>query len=842
MATLKELEDLLSEYQRLSLLDETKAIRKELNKIAERIGELNADLYVNQKAEELFNSKIKERVVIPRRGTRGVSILDLAYELENGDLLIVEAKFNLSLRGKVIEEVFAAEDISSKITRVEGKQKIEGEGVTKLSLREQVEQLDSPWVQGRIRELREKNFRLANKFNSALFAEKLHILEIRTIPDIVDGKLVVIVQVTDESKKISAYIKFGRPVITDQDRRVFRDVIKKEAFLEKIDLRDAKKNALLLGKEARKAEFKAKNAKKIAESAAKRVKKAKKPETIEKRKKIAIEKLEEANKLVQDAKTARKVATDANKDIKDIQKKLKTQTTARKKLSATKRSAELDKAIEKAEEAKRALHRTPSAVADKGIVNAAVADKSIKNAAIADKGVGKTAVHDVVRLEQALATEQKITTAVKVFTFTKNLGKFVITLLLPLTFLDLTFEIALWIYEWIQKRRSAEKEEWNRIITFLIGNSDPISVPFVGNYIPGIGNIIQDQINERVFDLNYTKNFLYWFDKWNTAQKWLGFVYPQVVVSLERQELIYEHPDTPNKIRYFLKDKPIISFNEISLFDNNHKSKKIEIPVILPLDGRNKFTGGKKNDPIKIYRSLQKEQENQWNKERFEEREKEKVRRKELSDIYAKLIQEYNKSNVEGAIIKVKYTIPSPVLTPFDFIIFKCKNLIVEILQFISKYDQYFIVHTSFDESTFWDIDWYKDIEFSYPINSNKAHWCIKTLYSIIKILSLHTTNNDDKESKGKDRRWRLVYEILLPRSNKGAINDIVSGLNGISQDLSEKHLAKPIDPDLEYLTNDYLCCSAMEIEKDLKRVYADIMTSNKARSYVYEYRGNFEE
>lgn len=308
-----------------------------------------------------------------------------------------------------------------------------------------------------------------------------------------------------------------------------------------------------------------------------------------------------------------------------------------------------------------------------------------------------------------------------------------------------------------------------------------------------------------------------------------GFVYAEVRIFLERQELILDpyrfennYSEVPYKYRYFRYtepknrveelQKPTILLKDHSL--NNFRSEK-KLIRLDPVNGTNKFTGGIVNHPANKYR--EKPNENPGSE-------------------YNKSSKHFDESHANLTMVNVKYKIPSPVLTPFDFIIFKCKDLIVDIMRFVSKYDEAIVLEIPFKSNDFFDIYWYDGYPFPDPLRSDYVHYCLKNLNHIIKLLSLHTTNHDDKYFKGKQRRVSLINEIRRPR----LLHRVASYLYGIVDGL-DQDLVKLNDPELKEINNEYLYKSVMEIQIDLERVYKDITSPNKFRSYQYEYRGTFE-
>lgn len=183
-----EIERLLGEW--LAATNEGNA----KNKIAERIGELCADEEIKRR----FGAQLKSVVAIPRRGEEGVVILDLAYELEGNAFVIAELKFNTSQKGKLVQRIIAADDVvgEAQIATVEG-------GIT---------QLEGQWVIDRISEVKKQDYRLALKLDEARKDLRLVVLEVRTVPEIKDGKaLIKEIKVTDHTETLNRFTR-GLPV------------------------------------------------------------------------------------------------------------------------------------------------------------------------------------------------------------------------------------------------------------------------------------------------------------------------------------------------------------------------------------------------------------------------------------------------------------------------------------------------------------------------------------------------------------------------------------------------------------------------------------------------------
>lgn len=809
------LEELILAYQKLSYLPEI---------AAEAVGVAAAEAAIERK----YQGTIVKRLLIPIRGTEGPPIFDLVYEFKNGQVAIVECKFNTSRRGMVNELIFGADDIS-------------GSGaVEKLVLKGQVKQLDPRWIQQRINEVAEYEITLANKIGTAFQADKLIVLEARTIPAFKDGKLVGVKEVLfiDETEKIIRFRRLGLAGTGISNAK--RTIEIKEAF-------------------ARSAEAKAARARRVQRKAEANVIKAKKEGTRKRYQDIAESKLKEAERFESEAKAARQMAQKAADDIRPPHKQVKVTesgTLHDKKQVAPLSTEEIEhlrrtepsmedvqrdrrqagsreKSAPRSEKVSDVPGSESTRAIDRGIGNTGVSKSGLKYTGAQEKGLNTY----LAPAEQTLTTELKISRAARVFRLTKNLGTLIISLVVPISLLDVAFLMAIWILEMYQKRRAADSMEWSRIIKFLLGHSRPVQVDFVEGYVPGIGDIIENKINQNMFSPDFTNNFLYWLDKWDNEKGWVGFVYSNIKASLECQELVLEQE---GEIRYYILGDPIIGFTS-SLIVNNSKRNEPESHTYLPKDPKNKFTGGEANDPIQTGKALLREKEREERNYPYDspEYQRWKEQKEVIEDKYAALVTKFNKSICKAKFLNVKYKVPIPTLTPFDFIIFKCRDLILEILRYISKYYESHFIPAPYDEESFWNIYWLEGVPFNDPINSHNAHICIQSLHSMIQTLSQHSPKYDNKTSHGTRRRLFLVRQIHSHAKGNQIIYRIIRGLRQLSKDEDERYLAKPIDPELQYINMDYLCSQAKKIEDDLNRVLGDL--SNTSRSLLYNYNGSIE-
>ena len=170
-----------------------------------KLGEKIAELCAHAKLEEIYGTKLKAALIIPRRGKEGTIILDIVYEMQDGDIIIAESKFNLSKRGKVNQVIYGADDEIGAALR--------------MTVEDAVTQLEGQWVKDRIDEIGKKNSRLAIKMRSAWDNFKLKVVEIRTIPEVNGGKATISeIIVTDETENVNNFKRKIPTPLTPQQK------------------------------------------------------------------------------------------------------------------------------------------------------------------------------------------------------------------------------------------------------------------------------------------------------------------------------------------------------------------------------------------------------------------------------------------------------------------------------------------------------------------------------------------------------------------------------------------------------------------------------------------------
>src|SRR5215207_20458 len=94
--SMEKLDDLLKELEELSKQPPSKITRGRLQKVKELIGEVGA----REEVARIYGSNRLTHVSVPRRGKEGALVLDLLFRLDDGQLVLVEAKYGVSQMGR----------------------------------------------------------------------------------------------------------------------------------------------------------------------------------------------------------------------------------------------------------------------------------------------------------------------------------------------------------------------------------------------------------------------------------------------------------------------------------------------------------------------------------------------------------------------------------------------------------------------------------------------------------------------------------------------------------------------------------------------------------------------
>jgi flagellar biosynthesis GTPase FlhF len=790
------IDDLLKEYLALSSLPEAKVDVARFNKVKELLGEAGAQLEVAKK----YGPGRLKHVSVPRRGTKGAQIFDLLYELDDGRLVMVESKYGGSLLGRTTDRhVYVVSERGA---------------MTPLPLKKQVEQLDALWIKDRIAEIETKDPALAQRLRDAVEKERLGVLEVRTAVDVDQAGARLRSDLTDHTERFREQARSGRR-FTDAERRYAR----REAISD-LHLESAEVKATQDAKAAEQAKKKSDKAERDVKKATKDLDDAKRPQTKEKRQAILADKRKAADEL----KAAAREAEDAAKkseETRKLTKRLKQQdTTLRKGEAATKR---LERSLAVAardpappppiaEDAGAVKNTT---LADTRTTATATADEAVANRMIEARGLGGApAARDVLARGGGHELGQAVVKSVPrraVFQFAAGgarvavkTARFVFTVLdfaNPVFDLLLAVDLIDSLVNWLQRDKIEERREWVRIAEFLLGTPQRIVSAYGIPYHTSIGPTINAVMEYQLANSSYPSNFLFWLGKWNTERAWRGFVYPQIDIELERQNA---DSDAAYSVKYYMSG-PIA----ISLVDRPQTNARQEafIARVGPQDERNLSTHG--------------------GEARYDPQHNIVV---EISDV------------------KVRFTPARPILTPFDFMIVKCRHLVSEIVTFISQYDNAVIDGMNVREEIMTDVNgkWAQWHEFPAPLNSPQIHFCLRWIFQALDALEAHAGrkndfDNVDQFNRGYYRRLEILRQLASPprefagtkSAGKRLFYEVGSQLGLIA---TGGRRGSSIPEDLTYLRE-----LALRIDDDVVRAFKDCRKSPVSLEYNYQGKSGAE-
>jgi hypothetical protein len=351
------------------------------------------------------------------------------------------------------------------------------------------------------------------------------------------------------------------------------------------------------------------------------------------------------------------------------------------------------------------------------------------------------------------------------------------------------------LVSWLRRDEIENQREWVRISEFLFGSTQSVRSAYGITYQTSIRDTIDSEVERQLANDSYDRNFLAWLTKWNTDRTWRGFVYSQVDIDMQRQE---ENNDERYGVKYY-RDGPLT----VSFVDNLMFNARTETPGAMagPQDPRNRSTGGgpARYDP------------------------------------------EHNIS-VQISSLKVRFTHPAPTLTPFDFMIVKCRHLLAEITTFVAAYDDSIVAGMEFRDEVPGSLDkkkinWLDGHQFPAPLNGPQVQFCLSSIFWVIDNLSLHAYQKNDFDRKRNDpfnvgfwRRHKILYELSRARpeyKGKRPMYEVALRLGSLATPTKS---TPGIPDDLGYLRE-----LATSIDGDLVRVYEACSKLPTSLEYNYE-------
>jgi len=333
-----------------------------------------------------------------------------------------------------------------------------------------------------------------------------------------------------------------------------------------------------------------------------------------------------------------------------------------------------------------------------------------------------------------------------------------------------------------------DQQEWARLSDFLFAPPAYVKSPYGIGYPTSIRDSVNSAVEDQLANAAYDRNFLFWLTKWNTDRTWRGFVYSQIDIGLHRQE---EDGDGPFHVKYYRDTEPAITFVDKPLANARTPT---QLGIAGPQDPKNRSTGGGPPgyDP------------------------------------------EHNIS-VRMSQVRVRFTHPAPTVTPFDFMIVKCRHLIAELVTFIAAYDDTIVEGMNLRDEIpggLGKIDWLDGHRFPAPLNGPNIQFCLKTIFWVADRLAGHGHLGNDLAPREKADRYTIGFyrrqQILFELSRSRPMRKVADLLTTVATATTS---TPGIPDDLGYLRE-----LAAGIDDDLARTFA--ACSRMPTSLEYNYRG----
>ena len=648
---------------------------------------------------------------------------------------------------------------------------------TPLPLKRQIQQLDALWITDRFAEIEKTDPALANRLRDAVRDGQLHVLEVRTTL-VVDGAggTRLASEITDHTDRFREQARSGRR-FTDEERRLARREALGAQQLEAAEDRVAEDR-----KAARQAETKANRAEGSVETAKKNLAKAQKPETKEKRTAIVAEKDELAKDLRAGARDAKETAKRSEQVRKLTEQQMRNDTSLRK-------AAEAEKRLNRPPSGVTGARATETTAVDRAVAGRMTEAREVAGAAtdtaVVRRGGNEIAGRVAPQRAIFLVGRRGATVAVRTVRFLLTVVDFanpVFDLLFAVELVDL-------LVGWLRREQVEDQREWARISDFLFAPSAYVKSPYGIGYTTSIRDSVNSAVEDQLANVAYDRNFLAWLTKWNTDHTWRGFVYSQIDIGLHRQE---EDEETPFHVKYYPEAAPAITFVDKPLANARTQTT---LGLAGPQDPKNRSTGGGPAgyDP------------------------------------------EHNIS-VQMSQVRVRFTHPAPTLTPFDFMIVKCRHLIAEVATFIAAYDDTIVAGMNLRDEIpggLGKIYWLDGHPFPAPLNGPAIQFCLKSIYWVADNLSVHAHLQNDFARRERTDRFTIGFyrrqQILFELSRRRPMRKVADSLTSIARATTS---TPGILEDLDYLRE-----LAASIDDDLVRTFAACSRSPTSLEYNYQGR-----
>jgi hypothetical protein len=396
-----------------------------------------------------------------------------------------------------------------------------------------------------------------------------------------------------------------------------------------------------------------------------------------------------------------------------------------------------------------------------------------------------------------------------------------------------------YVVAWLQREKTAERDEWTRIAHFLSWAGDRTRLsPYDVEYIIGFGDSAS-QLVQSILTGAGPGNLENWLHKWETEEGWRGFVYATITVNLTRSALGDSDLSDPYLQPYSAESvRPAPPFSDADLarvkrimpgYEMEVKQFR-DYPVTYDIVGRMEIfpthapLPNTKKEGTPVYKSEQDE-----------------GNRRVTNKVREAGYQQGKGVAVEVRPLWVRYTYPTPILTPFDFIIAKVNNLVAAIIAFVSTHDE----NVAPDQEVRMNVmgyAWNLFGEYDHapaPLWSPAIKASLEAIHTALTLLSTHVTEAGDsqlpnppqKHNRGLLRRREILQKLVkgdatIDEPNRPRKSDVVSFSQIASQyvyNICQTDAAGPFvtgDPEVDTLTVSALCDFAQSIHEDIVRAH----------------------
>ena len=409
-----------------------------------------------------------------------------------------------------------------------------------------------------------------------------------------------------------------------------------------------------------------------------------------------------------------------------------------------------------------------------------------------------------------------------------------------------------YIVAWLQSGQTAEREEWIRLGNYLSWPSETTRLsPHDAEYMVGLGHATDLRAQSIMTDEAAAASFSSWLRKWDSEKSWHGFVYATVTIQLERAELREHDLSDPYSASYGAESiHPAAPGSDADLKTVKRILPGYEMQVKewrdYPITYR--FAGAMDIAVSDVPPSNAKKAGTATYKSALDPgnpRVPQKIRE-------AGYTQDRGAADVEVQPLWVRYTYPTPILTPFDFIIAKANDLIAAIIAFAATYDA--TVLPGMDplprDPQGYQLPMFRDFRPAPPLNGPAIAASLAAIHAAVQLLSEHSREDSDtviphagqRYNRGYLRRQHLLNRVRTgdvqryPNERKRVVSFRELQLQFLTKICSEEGPGPRATngEDVESVTRIELLELAESIHTDITRAY----DATKVLTLGYNYNG----